>query len=180
MNNIMSSSDIMLKVTNFSANAENSEIYSVWKKVVSKIKNYNTNDEDEMSLGEKLAVSTRVIDIKNGVLLVESDHPGWIQYLNFHKKFILKGIKMEVPDIKINSLAFRVSGSEINLSESYEDSLKKNMAQMERKLEAQEKSLRKYVEKEEEKNKESPEVPPELAAKFDSIIKNMLTNSENK
>lgn len=179
MNDIMSSSDIMLKVTNFEAYKENKEISSVWKNVVSKVKNYNTSDDDEMSLGEKLAVSTRVIELKNGVLLVETDHPGWIQYLNFHKKFIINGIKMAIPDVKIFSLAFRVAGSEISLSERYEDSLKKNQEIMNRKIEEQEAAARKYVEKA-ESEKKNEELPAELAAKFDSIIKNMLTNSENK
>ena len=182
MNDIMASSDIMLRVANFSASSENNQIYSVWKNVVSKIKTYqSTVEEDEMTLGEKLAVSTRVVDLKNGVLLVETDHPGWIQYLNFHKKFIMKGIKMAIPEIKISSMAFRVAGAEINLSESYEDSLKRNQELMQKKLDAQEAAVKKYVEKQDlgdlEQNKN--ELPPELTAKFDSIIKTLLTNSEN-
>ena len=179
MNDIMSSSDIMLKVTNFEAYKENKEISSVWKSVVSKVKNYNSSNDDEMTLGEKLAVSTRVIELKNGVLLVETDHPGWIQYLNFHKKFIINGIKMAIPDVKITSLAFRVAGSEISLSERYEDSVKKNREILEKKLDEQEKAARKYVEKS-GSQKNNVEIPAEIAAKFDSIIKNMLTNSENK
>ncbi len=184
MNDIMSSSDIMLKVANFDAYKENKEICSVWKNVVSKIKNYQTsNEEDEMTLGEKLAVSTRVIELKNGVLLVESDHPGWIQYLNFYKKFIINGIKMAIPEVKVFSLAFRVAGSEVSLSEKYEDSVKRNQEILEKKLAAQEEAVRKYVEKPASKSGQSEkkgELPPELAAKFDSIIQNMLTNSENK
>ena len=175
MNDIMSSSDIMLKVTNFEAYKENKEISSVWKSVVSKVKNYNASNDDEMTLGEKLAVNTRVIELKNGVLLVETDHPGWIQYLNFHKKFIINGIKMAIPDVKITSLAFRVAGSEISLSERYEDSVKKNREILEKKLDEQEKAARKYVEKS-GSQKNNVEIPAEIAAKFDSIIKNMLTN----
>jgi hypothetical protein len=121
--------------------------------------------------------------LKNGVLLVESDHPGWIQYLNFYKKFIINGIKMAIPEVKVFSLAFRVAGSEVSLSEKYEDSVKRNQEILEKKLAAQEEAVRKYVEKPASKSGQSEkkgELPPELAAKFDSIIQNMLTNSENK
>ena len=155
--------------------------------MVSKIKNYKDEEEDEMSLGEKLAVSTRVVDLKNGVLLVESDHPGWIQYLNFYKKFIIKGIKMEIPELRISSLAFRVAGSDIKLSESYENSVRKNRAEMERKFESQEEGLRNLDKKrksrksgEMESYPKKQELPPEIASKFNSIIQDMLTNSENK
>lgn len=181
MNEIMSSSDIMLKIANFS-NVEENKIENVWKNVVSKIKNFQSSaEEEEITFGEKLANSSRVIDLKNGVLLVETDHPGWIQYLNFHKKFIIKGIKMAIPEIKISSLAFRVAGADVNLSEAYEKSLNYNRKKMEQKIDAQEEAAKKYINKANKDNSDDnkSELPPELVAKFDSIIKDMLTNSEN-
>ena len=178
MNDIMSSSDIMLKVMNFSANGDSQKIQSVWKDVVSKIKNYQS-DDDEAPLGERLAASTRIVDLKNGVLLAETDHPGWIQYLNFYKKFIIKGIKMAIPDMKITSMAFRIAGSKISLSESYEESVRKNKIEMDKRIDAQENAMKKYVGKSAQSGQKDA-LPPELTAKFDSIIQNMLTNPENK
>ena len=84
---------------------------------------------------------------------------------------------MNLPSLKINSLAFRVAGSNANLSNSYEDQLSKSRKEMESKIEQQEKELEKF-------NKNKPAVssglPEELLAKFDSIRSSMLTNSENK
>ena len=110
---IVSAADMMLQAANIGTSEAN-EICSVWKKVVSGVHSFKHESEDSdkrMPLGERLAGNTRVIDLKNGVLLVESDHPGWIQYLRMYQKFILKGLQMNLPELKITNLAFRVAGS---------------------------------------------------------------------
>lgn len=179
--NFISAADMMLKATNFSS-FSNNELPNVWKKIVSKVRSYKDEGEDSekrIPIGERLAGNTRVVDLKNDVLLVETDHPGWIQYLKFYQKFILNGIKMELPDLKINSLAFRVAGSSVSLSETYEEHLKKEKLAAQERLEKQEEELKKF-----EKNVENPDIntslPPEIMAKFDSIRQSMLTNSDNK
>ena len=176
---IISAADMMLQAANINIDSAN-EICSVWKKVVSGVHSFKHDAEDSdqrMPLGERLAGNTRVIDLKNGVFLVETDHPGWIQYLKMYQKFILTGLKMNLPDLKITSLAFRVTGEKVSLSESYEQQLAKSRQDFEKKLENQEKELAKF-----DKKSEAPksELPPELLAKFDSIRQSMLTNSDNK
>ena len=176
---IISAADMMLQAANIGTSSTD-EIFTVWKKVVSGVhsmKHDAVDSDKRMPLGERLASNTRVVDLKNGVLLIESDHPGWIQYLRMYQKFILNGLKMNLPNLKISSLAFRVSGEKISLSETYEQQLKKSRSEMAKKIEAQEKELEKY-----DKKKDSPssELPPELLAKFDSIRQSMLTNSDNK
>ena len=178
-NQIISAADIMMQVANIGTSEAN-EICSVWKKVVSGVRSYKHESEDSekrIPIGERLAGNTRVIDLKNGVLLVETDHPGWIQYLRMYHKFILNGLKMNLPDLKITSLAYRVAGEKVSLSETYEQQLAKSRREQAAALEKQEKELSKY-------NKTSPtpssELPPELLAKFDSIRQSMLTNSDNK
>ena len=178
-NQIISAADMMLRAANIGTEEAN-EICSVWKKVVSGVRSMKHESEDSdkrMPLGERLAGNTRVIDLKNGVLLVETDHPGWIQYLRMYQKFILNGLRMNLPSLKITSLAFRVAGEKVNLSEAYEQQLAKSRREQAAKIEKQEKELEKY-------NKTSPtrssELPPELLAKFDSIRQSMLTNSDNK
>lgn len=180
-NQIFSAADIMLQAANIGVSSAN-EICSVWKKVVSGVhsmKHESEDSEQRIPIGERLADNTRVVDLKNGILLVETDHPGWIQYLKTYQKFILNGLKMNLPDMKISSLAFRVAGSRVSLSENYENALKQSRKEMEVSLEKQEKELEKYNTK-----KSTPEsntsLPPELLAKFDSIRESMLTNSENK
>ena len=180
-NCIISTSEIMMKIANFSQSGETDKIHSVWKDVVSKIHSYKNESEDSdkrIPIGERLAGNTRVVDLKNGVLLVETDHPGWIQYLNMYKKFIIKGLKMALPDLKISSLAFRVSGSEVSLSDSYDKIVKKSKEEMDEKFEKQEKILNERFP--EKKSSNNSQLPPELMAKFDSIKNDMLTNSKNK
>lgn len=178
-NQIISAADMMLQAANIGTSQAN-EICSVWKKVVSGVHSYKHESEDSdkrMPLGERLAGNTRVIDLKNGVLLVESDHPGWIQYLRMYQKFILKGLQMNLPELKITNLAFRVAGEKVNLSEAYDQQVRKSRNEMAKKIEEEERQLKKYEKKPENKGSE---LPPELLAKFDSIRQSMLTNSDNK
>ena len=180
-NQIISAADMMLQAANIGVASAN-EICNAWKKVVSGVRSMKHESEDSeqrFSIGERLADNTRVIDLKNGILLVETDHPGWIQYLKTYQKFILNGLKMNLPEMKITSLAFRVAGSKGSLSENYETVLMQSRKEMEAVFEKQEKELEKY-----NTRKNTPEtntsLPPELLAKFDSIRESMLTNSENK
>ena len=92
-----------IKVENIK-NARN--IVTSWEKVLMRIKS-NINENE----GRNIASHTRVLDLKNGILLVEADHPGWIELVQLHKKFILKGLKMEVPELKIETLAFKLKGN---------------------------------------------------------------------
>ena len=181
---IVSAADMMLQAANINiATSEANEICSVWRKVVSSVHSMKHDSEDSekrMPLGERLAGNTRVIDLKNGVLLVESDHPGWIQYLRMYQKYILNGLKMNLPNLKITNLAFRVSGEKVSLSDTYEQQLAKARREMEQKIEEQEKQLKKYDKKADSGKKQASELPPELLAKFDSIRQSMLTNSDNK
>ena len=146
-NQIISAADMMLQAANIGTSEAN-EICSVWKKVVSGVRSMKHDSEDSdkrMPLGERLAGNTRVVDLKNGVLLVESDHPGWIQYLRMYQKFILKGLQMNSPELKITNLAFRVAGEKVNLSDTYEQQLAKSRREQAAALEKQEKELAKFV-----------------------------------
>lgn len=182
--NIISSADMMIKVANITMPIENQELPNVWKSVVSNIhsKKYESEDsEKRMPIGERLAGNTRVIDLKNGVLLVETDHSGWIQYLNMYKKFILTGLKMKLPELKITSLAFRVSGSNVSLSESYEEHLAKEKKIAEEKFEKQEQQLNEYYKNKKNDSQKSSvksELPPEMLSIFESIKRDMLTNGD--
>ena len=123
--------------------------------------------------------NTRVIDLKNGVLLVEADHSGWIQYLRMYQNFILKGLKMNLPNLKITNLAFRVAGEKVSLSETYEQQLAKSRRQQAEMIERQEKELKKFSPAAASSgNKNKSELPPELLAKFNNITK-IISADEN-
>lgn len=180
---IINANEMMSKYLNIDFQKAD-RITTTWKKVVSKIHSNKYESEDSekrMPIGERLAANTRVVDLKNGVLLVEADHSGWIQYLRFYEKFILKGLKMEAGDLNISCLAFRLKGTEVKLSESYDEQVRKYREESQKKFDEQDRKLKKYYE--ERKNEENKPVesklPPELVAKFESIKNDMLTNSKN-
>lgn len=185
-NQIVNANQMMSKYLNVDFGKAD-KVSTIWKNVVSKIHSNKYESEDSekrMPIGERLAGNTRVVDLKNGVLLVEADHPGWIQYLRFYEKFILRGLKMESPELKITALAFRMTGSSAKLSDSYDEQVMKSKMELEKKFDKQEEELNKFYKKNgeqnEKKNENSSTLPPELLAKLESIKNDMLTNSENK
>lgn len=141
--NIVNAADIISAVTNFSNSSDN-EIVTVWNKVLSKIGyKEGVTDSENNFIGRRLASNSHVVDLKNGVLLVETNHSGWIQYLRIYQNFILKGLKWALPNLKISSLAFRVRGSEASLSDIYENQLEKAQSKMNEKIDREEEELQK-------------------------------------
>lgn len=72
-----------------------------WKNILQKI-----------SGGEKLAAHNRIRDLKNDLLHIETDHPGWIQLFNMHQKRILKELKKEFPELSVKGFSFVLRGKE--------------------------------------------------------------------
>lgn len=136
--------------------SQGNDIINVWEETVQKIYNY----------GPKLVGHTRVVDLKNGVLLVETDHPGWNQILNTYKDFLIKGLKMKIKDLEISTLAFKVKGTSVALSESYEESKKRQDQELIEKLESNEKKLEEMG----YKNHAEGEINPEIAKLFSGIL----------
>lgn len=148
-----------------------SSIGSAWKKILLKIKS-NSNPHE----GENLANNTRIVDLKNGILLVEAEHPGWSSLLNVHKKFILNGLKMYVPDLKIDSLAVRIKGSNDELhdvgAEVYSGKAVKS--DIEKRIEEESLQLKQIESVKNNKSREKRELPPELKAIFNNLKKDMM------
>ena len=60
-------------------------------------------------VGISLAEHSRVFDVKNRFVLIEVDHPGWMQKLNFQKEVILRRLKRLYPELDIDDLKIRVN-----------------------------------------------------------------------
>lgn len=151
---------------------ENStKIFDAWKKTVQKISGN----------GAQLFDHSRMVDLKNGILLVETDHPAWSQMLQFHKKFILTGLNRICADVKIESLAFRVRGSSAALADSGEKIAANEMKKYSEKLNAQEKIL---LEKgflgEEKKSEENSNCSEELPENLKEIFVRMSNKAAEK
>lgn len=151
------------------------KIVKSWNSVLLKIK--STNPLMNPNEGENLADHSRVIDLKNGVLLIEADHPGWISLLQFHKKFILKGMQMSAPNVEIKSLAFRLKGNQSG-TENEKDRQKIVRENIENRIKKEEKDLEStdFLPSANQKKYKTNELAPELAEIFADLKKNMMKN----
>jgi len=62
-------------------------------------------------VGERLAAHSRVVDLDKGILMVEAEHPGWIQILQLGQKKTLEALTARFPDLGLRGIAFRLAGS---------------------------------------------------------------------
>jgi len=84
---------------------------SVWKKILFSIDERKARRDGQKSYtGENLYYHSSIVDRKNGVLLIETDHPGWIQLFQMHQAYIVRGFKKFAPELKISTLSFRLKG----------------------------------------------------------------------
>lgn len=89
-----------IKTTNAKKNIN---IYDEWKKILKEINSQSTNLK-----GKNLSDHSRVIDLKNGILFIEVDHPGWIDVLNIYRKYILTKMRKKFPKTEFKTLAFHL------------------------------------------------------------------------
>jgi len=59
--------------------------------------------------GENLAAHSRPVDLRNGVVFVEAEHPGWIQLLQMSQDSLLARLKRSFPELSITGIAFRLA-----------------------------------------------------------------------
>jgi hypothetical protein len=58
--------------------------------------------------GRDLSAHSHVADVRNGVVLVEVDHPGWMQLLQMQQERVLKAMRSAYPELEIQALRFRI------------------------------------------------------------------------
>jgi predicted nucleic acid-binding Zn ribbon protein len=59
--------------------------------------------------GDTLAAHSRIRELEHSVILVEADHPGWIQILQIKEKDLLDALCRRFPDRHITGISFRLS-----------------------------------------------------------------------
>ncbi|GAB1455036.1 hypothetical protein MASR2M48_03380 [Spirochaetota bacterium] len=59
--------------------------------------------------GDALAAHSKPVDLRNGIVFVETDHPGWIQLLQLEQNRILSLIKKSFPELGISGIAFKLA-----------------------------------------------------------------------
>jgi predicted nucleic acid-binding Zn ribbon protein len=60
--------------------------------------------------GEALAAHSRLVDVQNGMLLVEVDHPGWLQMVQLRKSALLEAARRAAPATDIEGIRTRLGG----------------------------------------------------------------------
>ena len=149
---------------------KNNKFFNSWKKIITGISSY----------GQHLYEHTSIIDIKNGVLLLETDHSGWIQILQMNCAFILRGLKMYVPELKVSSLSYRLKGSNAQLyNVDYDTELRRESQKMNEKISAEEKKLSQYDTKYFPSSDNVP-IPSALGDKLNSLKQTLLTKNKDK
>jgi predicted nucleic acid-binding Zn ribbon protein len=60
--------------------------------------------------GEAVAAHARLVDVRNGFLVVEVDHPGWLQMLRLRETALLEAARKAVPRASVEGMRVRVGG----------------------------------------------------------------------
>ena len=68
------------------------EFFSSWKSIV----------------GPREASHSRVAEIEKGILVIEAEHPGWIQLLQLRQSAILATVQTRFPELGLRGIAFRL------------------------------------------------------------------------
>jgi hypothetical protein len=61
-------------------------------------------------VGPRLAAHSRVADVDKGLLVVEAEHPGWIQLLQLRQSSILEEVARRFPELGLRGIVFRLAG----------------------------------------------------------------------
>ena len=149
-------------------------LINAWRSVVESL-NPGPNAENAANFGRNLASHSRIIEIKNGTLLVEADHPAWLQMLKIHQRYIVSCLSRRFPEMGLSSLAFRIRGSEARLSDTYEEALMKARQENSQRYEIEKKMLeeRGFLPK---TDGEIQELPENLKELFKKLERDILTN----
>jgi hypothetical protein len=66
------------------------------------------------------AAHSRIRELERFVLLVEADHPGWIQLLQTKQRELLTAVQRRFPDLTITGISFRLSRTPLEEAQAAE------------------------------------------------------------
>ncbi len=80
------------------------------EKIMKKAKEYSQFFSSWAAVaGEQCAAHSRISDLKGTLLIIEADHPGWVQILQTRQAELLNAIQRRNPDITITGISFKLS-----------------------------------------------------------------------
>lgn len=127
-------------------------IYDEWENILLSIKSTVLPEA-----GRKMFDHSEIIDIKDGVMLIEIDHPGWKQLFETYRTYILKGLNMKIPQVPVDTIIYRLKKGEVKIKPKTPETSEKKQVIKEEKIENI------------SKNTKSKEIPSELKNLFNSI-----------
>ena len=86
-----------------------SGLFSSWAQVVADVWPRPFYSEQETEDIPAAAAHSQIRELELGVLLVEADHPGWIQILQTKQGELLSAVQRRYPEMDIRGIAFRLS-----------------------------------------------------------------------
>jgi hypothetical protein len=89
-----------------------SGLFSSWAQIIKEAWPQSGQDDSDNSGFEDIpaaAVHSRIKELERGTLVIEADHPGWIQILQTKQRGILSAVQRRYKELDIRGIAFRLS-----------------------------------------------------------------------
>lgn len=173
--NFISAQDMIMTAYTNIEKAElerNNLLLKTWRITLESIR---SNAENGNNLGSNLYTHSRIIDLKNGILLVEADHPGWIQTLRLYQKYILNGLMRKLPNLKISSLAFRLRGTNLELHTQISEEKVKD--DLNKRIQSEEKAIKDFLP--DNSHIEQKNMPENLRMILDRLKSDILSDDKS-
>jgi predicted nucleic acid-binding Zn ribbon protein len=101
----------------FADNARSSaELFNSWEKTVCQVWPHEEKEDGDVPAA---AIHSRIKEFERGMLIVETDHPGWIQILQTKQAELLLTIQRYCPKLDIRGIAFRLSRETLSPKRNY-------------------------------------------------------------
>jgi len=87
-------------------------LFSSWVQIVKEVwprSNQDNLDNPGIEDIPAAAVHSRIRELERGILLIEADHPGWVQILQTKQSALLSTVQSRYPKLNIHGIAFRLS-----------------------------------------------------------------------
>lgn len=149
-------------------------VYDEWEKILLSIKSTVLPEA-----GRKMLDHSEIIDIKDGIMVIEIDHPGWKQLFETYRNYILRGLKMKIPQITVDAITYRLKKGDTviksNLSTRNEKKSDEKVI-----IKTEKKEINHPTQEDSLQNNTAKEIHPELKKMFDSLREAMEKRQNNK
>ena len=145
--------------------SQTKSMYKAWQSILLSIKSTVTPD-----CGQKMLDHSKIVDVKDGIMYIELDHPGWMQLFETYRTYILNGISYKMSNLNVKTLSYKLKKNDDKNSQRVLTREEAEKA-VEKLNPVNDKNLTQDL-----KIKEN--LPPELEAIFSRFKDTILTNNQ--